>query len=382
MQPCRKSIIWGALGGLSATVLTWGSLHLFSQSPSAKDHTDRDSYDRSIEGALFSFQGQNVGASQLPDELRKNFERAYLVRQDVKREANQQFYKEVDKIARLFALEKTVARQVADKQKKQSEVESELLDYNEATDHAARQLYEASDPSAPRSGFYSVKDQLVSYLSEVRRREALEKWTNTLQSEGALELKLGRPAAVLDVAELNTLGLPQETDGTPNAIVFVDYLCEGCVSDLVEIAQRLEEYRGVFKPVYVPFPYTQPELSMGLARASLCAHTLGDFSSFHMAALTKGELLSKVSVFELIRQTKISSSAFRRCWKSGEGLTQLLALAQGLARKTGLMRTPAIVYRGKLLEGPELIEQLDVALKSGVENATQLTKRDSNTKSR
>lgn len=382
MQPCRKSIVWGALGGLFATVLTWGSLHLFSKPSLSEAQTDRDSYDRATEGGLFYFQGKSIGANQLPDDLRKNFERAYLARQDVKREANLQFYKEVDKIARLYALEKIVARQVAETQKKRSEVEAELLSYKEATDQAARQLYEASDPSAPRSEFYPVKSQLVSYLSEVRRREALEKWTNTLQAEGELELKLDRPAAVLDVAELDTAGLPQETTDTPNAIVFVDYLCEGCVSTLVEIAQRLEEHRGVFKPVYVPFPYTQPELSMGLARASLCAHTLGDFSSFHMAALTKGELLPKVSVFELVRQTKISSSAFRRCWKSGEGLTQLLAQAQGLARKTGLMRTPAIVYQGELLEGEQLIEQLDVALSRGVEHSARLTKRDGDTKSR
>ncbi|MEY2986945.1 MAG: hypothetical protein RJB13_466 [Pseudomonadota bacterium] len=382
MEPCRKSIFWGALGGLSATVLTWGFLHLFAQPHDTELQTERDSLDRSADGVLFSFQGRSIGVSQLPDDLKKSFERAYETRQEVKREANLQLYKEIDKIARLYALEKTVALQVAETQKKKSEIEAELLNFKDATDQAARQLYEASDPSAPRSEFYSVKDQLVSYLTEVRRREALEIWSNTLQASGSLELKLSRPETVLDVAKLPTEGLPQETSDTPNAIVFVDYLCDGCVSNLVEVAQRLEEHRGLFKPVYVPFPYTQPEISMGLARASLCAHVLGDFSSFHMAALTKGELLSKVSVFELIRQTKINSTAFRRCWKSGEGLTQLLSMAQSLARKTGLMRTPAIVFQGELLEGPHLIEQLDEALSRGAEHAARLTKRYGNTKSR
>lgn len=382
MQACRTSILWGALGGLSATVLVWGSLHFFSKPLKSELQTDRDSYDRSIEEPLFSYQGNNVVADQLPEELKKNFQRAFEIRQELKRDANLQFYKEVDKIARLYALEKNVARQVADKQKNQSEVEAEILNWSEATDQDARQLYEASDPSAPRSEFYSVKSQLVNYLNEVRRREALEKWTNTLQVQGGLELKLSRPAAVLDVSELHTEGLPQETLGTPNAIVFVDYLCEGCVTSLVDIAQRLEEHRGVFKPVYVPFPYTQPELSMGLARASLCAHKLGDFSSFHMAALTKGELLPKVSVFELIRQTKVSSGAFRRCWKSGEGLTQLLAQAQGLARRTGLMRTPAIVFQGELHEGPQLIDQLDRALLRNAKKEDRLTKLEGTTKSR
>lgn len=380
MQPYRRSIFWGALGGLAATVLTWGSLHSLSQSAEIKIRDDADAYDRTADEELFVFQGQPVKAAQLSDELKKNFERAYRIRQDMKREANLQFYKEVDKISRLHALEKTIARQVAEQQRSQSVIEAELLKFEEADDKDARSLYEASDPSAPRSEFYSVKNQLVSYLNEVRRREALEKWTNTLRMQGALRLNLKRPAAVLDLNELNTDGLPQETTESPNAVVFVDYLCEGCVTSLVDFAQRLETHRGVLNPVYVPFPYTQPELSMGLARASLCAHKLGDFSSFHMAALTKGDLLSKVSVFDLVRQTSISSSAFRRCWKSGEGLTELLGRAQGLARKTGLMRTPAIVYQGQLLEGPQLIEQLDSSLQRDEREPAQLTKRSSRNK--
>ena len=271
--------------------------------------------------------------------------------------------------------------EAAASKKTPAEIEASLLERDEAGFDDARMLYEASDPSAPREGFSSVRNQLVGYLNEVRRREALESWSNSLQARGEWKVALQRPEANLNLSEMNLEGLPREVQGTPNLIVFVDYLCENCVPFLVDFAQRLETHRGVLRPVYVPFPYSQPEISMALARAALCATKLDDFTSFHMAALTKGELLANVSVFELVRQSEMKMSDFRACWRSGEGLAELLGRAQGLARMVGLMQTPAVVYNGRLFEGPNLLKKLDKAISS--ENGLEkLTKRETENKSR
>jgi protein-disulfide isomerase len=120
---------------------------------------------------------------------------------------------------------------------------------------------------------------------------------------------------------------------------------------------------------------------MSLARGSLCAQQLGEFPSFHMAALTKGELLSEVSVFDLARQTGVKFSEFKSCYKSGEGLTDLLLRAQSLARQFGLMQTPAVVFQGQLLEGSGIIQKLSGLLKAASQHE-QLTKRNTDNKRR
>ena len=178
-----------------------------------------------------------------------------------------------------------------------------------------------------------------------------------------------------NVPELDLDALPRDPRGTPNAVVFVDYLCEGCVPFLVELARSIEMQRGGLRPVYVPFPYTQPEISIGFARGALCANRLGEFASFHMAALTKGELLSEVSVFDLARSTAMKMSEFRACWRSGEGLADLLGKAQKLARQTGLMQTPAVVFGGEIFEGAGLLGALNKALISAGQ-LEKLTKRE------
>lgn len=380
MQPCRTSVFWGALGGLVSTVLTWSFFHFYVSPRGAAELDLSAAYDATQTGSFFEFQGQSVAAAELPEELKLNFERAYHNRKNVRRDADLQFYKELDKISRLYALNQYVATGTSEQGKSSADIEAALLPFAQANERAARQLYEASDPSAPRSGFAPVRGQLVGYLNEVRRRETLETWSNSLRQAGELKLTVERPTGLLDLSALAIDGWPRETNDQANAIVFVDYLCEGCVPALVDLAQTLQQYHGVVNPVYVPFPYTQPEVSMGLARASLCAHQLGKFSSFHMAALTKGDLLARVSVFDLIRQSDVSSAAFRSCWRSGEGLSELLGRAQGLARATGLMQTPALVFRGRLFEGPKFVEELDMLLKES-ENSAQLTKYTGGNKS-
>ncbi|MEN9528440.1 MAG: hypothetical protein RI932_313, partial [Pseudomonadota bacterium] len=100
-----------------------------------------------------------------------------------------------------------------------------------------------------------------------------------------------------------------------------------------------------------------------------------------MAALTKGELLSEVSVFDLARDTDMKMSEFRACWRSGEGLAELLGKAQKLARQTGLMQTPAVVFGGQLFEGSNMLDALDKAVISEGQ-AEKLTKREQDNKPR
>lgn len=381
MALCRKSAVSGALGGVTASLLVWTTLH-FTQWSAERNLPPSDIRSSATSTVpFFVYKGQALSAQKLSKELRLQFERATTVRDQVQRDAQLQFYKEADKIARLHILEKELAAQSAAQQKNLDEVEAELLPRESATTEDARRLYEASDPSAPREGFAPVKNQLIGYLNEVRRREALEEWSNALRQKGEWSMMLNRPEPLPELSTVNLQGLPYEGKSAPNAIVFVDYLCNDCVPFLVDFAKRVGEQRGTFRPVYVPFPYTRPDVSMALARGSLCAQQSGEFSVFHMAALTKGDLLSEVSVFDLARQSGIKMGDFKACYRSGEGLAELLGRAQALARQFGLMQTPAVVFANRLLEGPEIFKQLDELLKA--ENASeQLTKRGEDNKRR
>lgn len=381
MAICRKSFLSGALGGLVGSVFIFASLYFSDRARENPQPAENDLKNPSSTQSLFVYKGQTIRAQQLSSELKTQYERAWLTRNTVRRDSELQFYKEVDKIARVHILENQLAIASKNQQKNKQELELELLPREEATTDDARLLYEASDPSAPREGFAPVKNQLVSYLNEVRRREALEAWTNDLQKKGEWKLLVNRPEPLPELSAVNLQGLPADGKSEPNALVFVDYLCSECSPFLVEFAKQVGDHGGFLRPVYVPFPYTRPEVSMSIARASLCAQQLGGFSAFHMAALTKGELLPEVSVFELARQAGLKMGDFKACYRSGEGLADLLARAQGLARQFGLMKTPAVVIAGRLLEGDEIFKQLEPLLKSEAA-AGQLTKRSTDNKRR
>ncbi|MEY4065337.1 MAG: hypothetical protein RIR26_1545 [Pseudomonadota bacterium] len=382
MKVYRKSVLWGSLGGACGTLLLLFSTQVWnSRNNAVLSSSPVDPLDVAPSQSLFQFRGQPVTSAQLSPELKNQFERAHAQRLQVRRDADLQFFKEVDKIARLHVLEKSTATLSATQQVTLTEAEEKLFQVEEAGSDDARLLYEASDPSAPREGFPPVRKQLIGYLNQVRRREALEKWSNTLRAQGEWSVSLPRPKGTLEANSWNVDGLPREGKGPVNMVVFVDYLCEGCVPFYVELAQQLERHRASLKPVYVPFPYTKPESGMALARASLCAQELGAFSAFHMAALTKGELLEKVSVYDLARQTEMQAGDFKACYRSGEGLAELLARAQGMARAAGLMQTPAVVFQEQLFEGVELLKSLDKVI-AAAEPRVGLTKRDGENKQR
>ncbi|NBX18647.1 MAG: hypothetical protein EBR09_14930 [Proteobacteria bacterium] len=376
MPLCRKSAVSGALGGLSASVLVWVSLHFSDSYFANKNQSTEGSGSAALSEHLFDYQGKPVSAQLLSKELKQQFERASLAREQVQRDAQLQFFKEVDKIARLHILEKEIAVRMSQQKQTAEDAESEILPREEATSDDARRLYEASDPSAPREGFAPVRKQLVGYLNEVRRRQALENWSNGLRNNGEWALKINRPQPLPALSSLNFSGLPRDGKSPqPNIVVFVDYLCQDCMPFLVEFAKKLNEHRVQLNPVYVPFPYTDPEIAMSIARGSLCAQQSEGFSAFHMAALTKAELIAKVSVFDLARQAGLPMSEFKNCYRSGEGLAELLGRAQQLARQVGLMQTPAMVYEGNLLEGAGIFKRFEELLKNAG-SADQLTKRN------
>lgn len=376
MALCRKSVLSGALGGLVASASIWFTAHLGRQGTDDKSVAQPDTAFANLNEPFLLHKGKSLSPQQLSDNLKTQFARAMTLRDQAIRDAKLQFFKEADKIARLHLLELQIAASGS-----AEKTEEELLAREEATTQDARLLFEASDPSAPREGFAPVKDQLIGYLNEVRRREALEQWSNGLRDKGEWSLLVRRPVPLPELAAVDLRGLPTDGKSQPNALVFVDYLCTDCVSFYVDFARLMAEHTGMLKPVYVPFPYTRPEVSMSLARASLCAQQLGEYPSFHMAALTKGELLSEVSVFDLARQTGLKFSDFKSCYKSGEGLTDLLLRAQGLARHFGLMQTPAVVFQGQLLEGTGIIQKLSELLKTASQQE-QLTKRNTDNKRR
>lgn len=377
MGLCRKSVLSGALGGVIATLIVWSSFQIIDSFDLLKAPLNERQPLSSELRTLFELKGQNVNARQLSKELKQQWERAVFVHTQVMRDADIALYKEIDKIARLHVLEKELALRAATEQKSLHDVELELLPQENATIDDARSLYEASDPSAPREGFAPVKNQLIAYLNGVRRREALEVWTQSLAQQGLWKLKVERPNGLPDLSSLHFLGLPAEGKEKPNTLVFVDYLCAKCVPLLVDFAKQVEEKRGTLRVVYVPFPYTRPELSMALARGALCAHQQDAFSSFHLAALTKGDLLAKVSVFELARQANLSMGTFKTCYRSGQGLAAVLERAQTLARQFGLMQTPAVVYEDKMFEGEKISKEFVAFLASKSPSDERISQRES-----
>ena len=210
-----------------------------------------------------------------------------------------------------------------------------------ATEAEALSLFQASDPKASAKDLESLKPKLMAYIEEVKKKEALEDFLKKQESSGKLKFHILAPKPPAGL-QLSAEGFPSV--GTPQSQVtvyqFVDFLCESCADYNLKFAQIVERFRLSAQFVFLPFPYSRPDKSIGLARGSLCAHAQGKYLDYHMAVLALGQQVVDANVLGIAKSSGLGLSAFQNCYKSGEGVAALLASSEALAKRVGLVATP------------------------------------------
>ena len=322
---------------------------------------------------LFEWQGKKFSVSDLNSDTQKKILEIRTRRNQAHFDADFNAHRELERLVKTQA----VGRYFAEESKKTSvpveQLQEKKLAVTEANEEDALALFEASDPTAKPKDFKRLAGELEKYIDDVARRAAFDRLVRTLVSEKKLKIVLqvpergdhkieteGFPAAGVPAAGVPAVNAPSTPHSQQLELVnFTDFLCDDCSSYNINLASLVSKYGTHVRFVFIPFPFSRPDKSIGLARGAMCAQAQNRYLEYHMAALSLGTEVAKSSAFSLARKAKLDFDDFVACYKKGTGVSELLAAAQREANTVGVLSTPVSFLQGQRYEGPAALAELE-----------------------
>ncbi|MCA2960007.1 MAG: thioredoxin domain-containing protein [Silvanigrellales bacterium] len=346
-----KSLGAGARSGQNGVAATSGSEHgagRLQKGPPAPS------------SVLLEWQGKAIRFADLPAPVREKISTAAAKRDAGSEEALFQaeyaYARELDNALRNFVVAELARKGAQEKGVSLEEATQSLTSPEKVGVEDARDLFEASDPSAPSKDFERVKLELLAYIEEVARREATDRLLSKLQATKALRLHLQRPSRkAFRFSEETLSAFPSvgRKDAPLTLVNFTDFLCDECPEYNLKLSELVVKHGLDARFVFIPFPYTRPDKAMSLARGAMCAHEQGEYLDFHMGLVALGMHARKTNALEVSRRASsaLDARAFARCYREGTGVAGLLSAAQMEARRAGIMSVPVSFLQGEMHEG-------------------------------
>ena len=150
--------------------------------------------------------------------------------------------------------------------------------------------------------------------------------------------------------------------GTPGAkatlMVFSDFECPACGRYNSVLEQVKDEFRDDLRFIHLHFPLSQHRFALPAARASECAHELGQFDRFASELYESQDSLGLKSWGALAAEAGISDTArVSACAWSSVPVARIERSIE-FARSNGIASTPTIVLNGIPYAQPPALEVL------------------------
>lgn len=320
---------------------------------------------------LLEWEGKKFRLVDLPAPVQEKLRTAAAKRDAVSEEALFQadytYAREVDNALRNFVLAELARKSATEKGVSVEEAAKNLTTPEKITLADAKNLFEASDPSASARDFEQVKAELLAYIEEVARREASDRLLAKLQVTDSLRLHLQRPVRKnVRFSEETLASFPSvgRKEAPLTLVNFTDFLCDECPEYNLKLSELVVKHGVDVRFVFIPFPYTRPDRSMSLARGAMCAHEQGEYLDFHMSLVALGHQARNTHALEVASKPSASLErrAFARCYKEGTGVAGLLSAAQAEAKRVGVMGVPVSFLQGKMHEGKDGLAGIQAGL--------------------
>lgn len=314
------------------------------------------------DAVLLEWEGKTYRFADLPAPVREKITAAASKRDngrdDAQFQADYAYARELDNALRNFVVAELARKKSEEKGVSLEQAAQSLTTPEKVGLEDARDLFEASDPSAPARDFERVKAELLAYIEEVSRREATDRLLAKLQATQALRLHLRRPTrALFRFTEETLAAFPSvgRKDAPLTLVNFTDFLCDECPEYNLKLSELVVKHGLDARFVFIPFPYTRPDKAMSLARGAMCAHEQGEYLDYHMSLVARGVHARTTNALEVSREdsTGLDARAFARCYREGTGVAGLLAAAQMEARRAGILSVPVSFLQGEMHEGKE-----------------------------
>jgi protein-disulfide isomerase len=311
---------------------------------------------------LLDWRGKPVRKADLPAPLSERLDAAGRKRDEARFQAEYGFAREADNLLRNYAVSRLAQEEAARKGVDLEQAARELATPEKVGLEDARALFVASDPSAPARDFEKVKAQLLAYIEEVARREATDKLLSEMEASNALRIHLQRPRRVGHRFALEGFPAVGRKEAPLTLVNFTDFLCDSCPAYNLKVSELVVKHGVDARFVFIPFPYTRPDRSMGLARGAMCAEEQGRYLDYHMKIVSLGGEARRADALAVAAEAGLDARAFGECFRKGTGVAPLLAAAQEEARRAGIMSVPVTFLQGEAFEGADAFLSLSERL--------------------
>lgn len=311
---------------------------------------------------IAQYEKNKVTISTLPESLKnKVTENLRKYKEDVFL-AKYNFYRSSSSVLQAYLVSEWIKEEARRLNISENELSKQKLSIRTPSDEEVKQLFLASDPTGSDADFETIKPNLKAYVEEVSKREAYEKLYEELSKSGKINVTLKKPEN--KEFKLTAQDFPKygASDKKP-VVAFVDYFCDNCAEYNVAIAELAQKYSGQAQFTFVPFPYSRPDKSLGLARGALCAHQQGKYMDYHMNLVSLGDKAVQTGPLAIAQAAQLNLLDFALCFGRGEGVADLLRVAQTEANRAGVLSTPVTYLNGKPFLGKEALPKLEMALK-------------------
>jgi protein-disulfide isomerase len=218
----------------------------------------------------------------------------------------------------------------------------------EPTDVEVNAWYQENRARIGNRTLEQVRPQIVAYLREQRRKDAMTRLEARLDKDFKVTLNFEPYRLTFDNTGAPTLGAA----GAPVTVVeFSDFQCPYC-QGFAPILKRIEQQYGD-KVLIVYRQYPIPSLhpnAFKAAEASLCANEQGKFWDLHDVMFAEQQQLSVSDLKEKARRLGMNSKKFDGCLDSGRYVEQVQN-DQKDGLRAGINGTPAVFVNGIQVEG-------------------------------
>jgi protein-disulfide isomerase len=216
-----------------------------------------------------------------------------------------------------------------------------------ATDVEARAFYDQNKERI-NGTFEQVKAQIIQYLQDQRRNEALGAYAGQLRSAGSVQTFLREPAA--PAYEIATDDQPARGAATaPVTIVeFTDYQCPTCAAQQPVLERIVGEYGDRVRLVVRDFPLAQHANAQKAAEAAEAARAQGKYWEYVPLLFANQGALGVPKLKEYATRAGLDRAKFDAMLDSGQFADKVVRdVTDG--NRIGVNATPTIFVNGRPL---------------------------------
>ncbi len=237
-----------------------------------------------------------------------------------------------------------------------------------ATEAEAKAYFDSHpDQMPPGMGFDQLKEKLIPFITNQKRRDAALKLFEDLKQANKVEVLLEEPETPVKVVEAK--GPSKGPATAPITIVeFSDFQCPFCSRVEPTVNRVLADYAGKVRFVFRDYPLPFHEFAQKAAEASHCAEDQGKYWEFHDAMFAHQDQLAVDALKKLAKDSGLDDKKFGECLDTSSK-KELVASNAAAGSAVGVNGTPAFFVNGHSLSGAIPYEEFKKAIDKELKKA-------------